>query len=68
VSSQGVEIDAGGAGDYVAKVDAKICRVKETFRKVKQGLPWELPISDLVGYVVSHLNIRHTTAWRNYML
>jgi hypothetical protein len=47
----GVEVDIGGAGDYVAKVDAKIRRVKETYRKVKAGLPWELPgqlVEDLV--------------------
>jgi hypothetical protein len=25
-----VSIDIGGAGDYVAKVDAKICRIKDT--------------------------------------
>jgi hypothetical protein len=39
----GVEVDIGGAGNYVAKADAKICRVKETYRKVKASLPWELP-------------------------
>jgi hypothetical protein len=27
----GVEIDVGGAGDYIAKVDAKIRRIKETY-------------------------------------
>jgi hypothetical protein len=40
-------------------------RVKETFSKVKAGLPWELPrqlIGDLVAYIVSCLNIRRTTA------
>jgi hypothetical protein len=61
----GVEIDVGGAGDYVPKVDAKICRIKETYRKVKSGLAWELPgqlIGDLVAYCVSRLNIRHMTA------
>jgi hypothetical protein len=61
----GVEIDVGGAGDYVAKVDAKICRIKETYHKVKHGLPWKLPkrfVSDLVGYAVSRLNIRRTQA------
>jgi hypothetical protein len=57
----GVEVDIGGAGDYVAKVDAKIRRVKETYRKVKAGLAWELPgqmVEDLVAYVTSRLNIR----------
>jgi hypothetical protein len=61
----GVEIDIGGAGDYVAKLDAKIRRVKETYRKVKANLPWELPgqlVEDLVSYATSRLNIRQTTA------
>jgi hypothetical protein len=61
----GVEIDIGGSGDYVAKVDAKIRRIKETYRKVKHGLPWKLPkvlVRDLVGYAVSRLNIRRTQA------
>jgi hypothetical protein len=60
----GVEIDVGGAGDYVSKADAKIRRIKETYRKVKSGLPWELPgqlIGDLVAYCVSRLNIRRMT-------
>jgi hypothetical protein len=39
----GVEVDVGGAADYVLKVDAKIRRIKETYRKVKHGLPWRLP-------------------------
>jgi hypothetical protein len=30
----GVKIDVGGKGDFVVKVDAKIRRVKETYRKV----------------------------------
>jgi hypothetical protein len=61
----GVELDIGGAGDYVSKADAKIRRIKETYRKVKSGLPWELPqqlVGDLVAYCVSRLNIRCTTA------
>jgi len=61
----GVAIDVGGANDYVAKVDAKICRIKETYRNVKLGLPWKLPkvlVKDLIAYVVSRLNIRRTTA------
>jgi len=52
----GVEIDVGGVADYVTKVDAKIRRIKETYRKVKHGLPWKLPrvlVKDLVGYSVS---------------
>jgi hypothetical protein len=61
----GTEIDVGGAGDYVAKVDVKIRRIKETARKVKAGLPWELPkqlIKDLITYAVSRINIPRTTA------
>ena len=53
---QGVEIDVGGVADYVTKVDAKIRRIKETYRKVKHCLPWKLPrvlVKDLVGYSVS---------------
>jgi hypothetical protein len=61
----GVEIDVGGKGNFVAKVDAKIRRIKETYRKVKHGLPWKLPqvlVKDLVGYSVSCLNVRRTQA------
>ena len=61
----GVEIDIGGKGDFVAKVDAKIRRVKETYRKLKHGLPWSLPqvlVQDLVGYSVSRLNVCRTQA------
>jgi hypothetical protein len=61
----GIEIDVGGKGDYVAKVDVKIRRIKETFRKVLAGLPWSLPkqlVGELVAYAVSRLNIRRTTA------
>ena len=61
----GVEIDIGGAGDYVSKVDAKIRRIKETYRCVKNGLPWTLPpsrVKDLVAYTVSRLNIRRTSS------
>jgi uncharacterized 2Fe-2S/4Fe-4S cluster protein (DUF4445 family) len=61
----GVEIDVGGSGDYMAKVDVKIRRIKETYRKVKHGLPWKLPkvlVCDLVAYAASRLNIRRTQA------
>jgi hypothetical protein len=61
----GTEIDVGGANDHVAKVDAKIRRIKETARKVKTGLPWELTgqlFKDLVTYAVSQINIRRMTA------
>jgi hypothetical protein len=52
----GVEIDIGGKGDHVSKVDMKIRRIKETYRKVKHGLPWKLLqefVKDLVAYAVS---------------
>jgi hypothetical protein len=51
--------------DCVAKVDAKICRIKETYQKVKLGLPWKPPmglVEDLVAYTVSDLNMQRTTA------
>ena len=34
----GVLVDTSGAGDNVAKVDAKIRRIKELYRSVKNGL------------------------------
>jgi hypothetical protein len=37
----GVEVDVGGASDYVPEVDAKIRRIKETYMCVKHGLPWK---------------------------
>jgi hypothetical protein len=49
----------------VAKVNAKIRRVKETYRKMKHGLPWSLPqvlVKDLVGYAVLWLNVQRTLA------
>ena len=61
----GTLIDISGAGDYVAKVDAKIRRIKELYRSVKNGLPWKLPnilVKDLVAYAVARLNIFRTTA------
>ena len=39
----GVTIDLGGAGDHLAKVDAKIRRNKELYRSVKSTLAWNLP-------------------------
>ena len=61
----GVTIDLGGAGDHLAKVDAKIRRIKELYRSVKNTLPWKLPqvmIKDLVAYAVARNNIKRTTA------
>jgi len=66
----GVEIDTGGKGDYVPQVDAKIRRVKETYRKVQRGLLWTLPdqwVGDLVAYVVLRLNAQKTTAIQGYV-
>ena len=48
----GLLIEPGGAKDHVVKVDAKIRRLKETYRSVKAGLPWKLPknrVKDLVA-------------------
>ena len=61
----GVVLDPSGAGDHVAKADAKIRRIKELHRSVKNGLPWKLPatmVKDLVAYVVARINIKRTTA------
>ena len=57
----GVEIDTGGAGDHVDRVDERIRRVKEMIRSVHSGLPWQLPnmmIKDLVKYCVSRINLK----------
>lgn len=64
-SFPGTEIDAGGAGDKVPKVDAKIRRIKETGRCIVAGLPFKLPRDrnkDLVAYIANRLNTRRTTA------
>jgi len=61
----GIAINVGGMEDYLAKADAKIRRVKDTYRKVKLGLPWKPPailVKDLVAYAVSRLNIWRTTS------
>jgi len=60
----GVEVDVGGAKDYVPKVDTKIRRLKEVYRAVKSGLQWRLPrslVKDLVAYAVSRVNIQRTS-------
>ena len=60
----GALIDDSGAADNVPKADVKIRRLKEIYRVVKNGLPWNLPISlvkYLVGYAVGRMNIRRTT-------
>jgi len=46
-------------------IDAKIFRIKESNRSVKNRLPWNLPlvmIKDLVAFVVSRINIERSTA------
>jgi hypothetical protein len=61
----GVEVDVGGARDYVPKVVIKIQCLKEVYRAVKSGLQWQLPVSlvkDLVAYAVSRVNIQRTSA------
>jgi hypothetical protein len=61
----GVEINGTGAGDHLAKVDAKIRRIKETARSILVGLSYTLPpnrVKDLVTYVVNRLNTRRTSA------
>jgi len=61
----GVTIDLGGAGDHLAKVDAKIRHIKELYRSVKKTLPWKLPqviIKELIAYAVARINIKRTTA------
>ena len=49
----------------MAKVDAKIRRIKETYRSVKAGLAWKVPsswVNDLLPYYMSMLNLRRTSA------
>ena len=60
----GVEIDIGGAGDHMARVDVNIRRLKEIMRSVISELPWEIPmllIKYLAFYAVSRRNLRRTT-------
>jgi hypothetical protein len=61
----GVLIDDSGAADHVPKIDARIRWLKETYRAVKNGLPWNLPINlvkYLVAYAVGCMNIRRTSS------
>jgi len=61
----GVEVDLGRASDYVPKVDAKICRIKELYWMVRSGLAWRLPgslVPDLVAYTVARLSIHRSSA------
>jgi hypothetical protein len=55
-----VVIDIGGAGDFDAKLHAKIRRIKEFYCSVKSGLLWKLPsilVKDLVAFAVACINI-----------
>ena len=59
-----------GRLDYVAKVDAKIRRIKETYRCVLVGLPYALPksrVADLIMYCVTRLNLRRTSALHSHL-
>ncbi len=38
-----VNVDIGGAKDFVSKVHSKIRRIKELYHSIKAGLPWTLP-------------------------
>jgi hypothetical protein len=60
----GILIDDSGVADNIPKVDVKIRCLKEIYRSVKNGLPWNLLVSlvkYLVGYAVGCMNIRRTT-------
>jgi hypothetical protein len=60
-----VVIDIGGAGDFDAKLHAKIRRIKEVYCSVKSGLLWKLPsilVKDLVAFAVACINILQSTA------
>jgi hypothetical protein len=60
----GVEIDIGGAGDHVKRLDVEIRHTKEIFRSVLSSLPWQQPQwldKDLVNYCVSRRNLSVTS-------
>ena len=61
----GVLIDDSGAADHVPKIDVRIRQLKEIYRAVKYGLPWNLPIilvKYLMAYAVGHMNIQRTSS------
>jgi hypothetical protein len=61
----GVEIDVGGAGDHLDKVDIRIRRIKETIRCAHAGLEWKLPksmVKDLVKFANGRNNMKSTSA------
>ena len=64
-SFPGIAFDLQGAGDHLAKIDAKVRRVKEVCRSVLSSLPYKLPemlVRDLVQYAVNRINVRRTTS------
>ena len=66
----GVLLDVGEMKDYVHKVDAKIRRIKETYRSVKAGLAWKLEgplVDDCITYCVTRMNLRCTSALQGVM-
>jgi hypothetical protein len=61
----GVEIDVGGAGDHLDKIDGKIRRLKELYRSVHTGFPWWPPkseVKNLVYYCTSRMNLRRRSS------
>ena len=61
----GVEIDVGGAGDHLDKIDIRIRRIKETIRCTHAGLEWKLPksmVKDLVKFANGRNNMKSTSA------
>jgi len=62
---ESMEVDTGGAEDFVPVFDAKIRRIKEVYRSVKASLKWTLPpilVKELVAYCVSRMNVQRTSA------
>jgi hypothetical protein len=67
----GIVIDPSGAGDHVLKVDAKIRRLKEVYRGVKEDLPRKLPLvlaKDLVASCVARQNVQFTSAINQHVV
>jgi hypothetical protein len=56
----GVVINIEVARDFVAKVDAKIRRIKEVYHSVKLGLLLKLPpilVKDLAAFAIACINV-----------
>jgi hypothetical protein len=45
-----MQVDVGGAGDYVVKIDAMIQCIKEMYHIIRSGLAWEIPKFGSAGY------------------